>query len=294
MQKTIEHIKLAAQHSAKLVCFPESSVPGFPIWTSLLPPSHPSTHDFFRRFAEESVSLSRQEIGAVLDTAKRHKISVSLGISESASNSVGTLWNSNLLINEQGEVAVHHRKLACTWFEKLLWSHGDGNGLRTMRLDSSHQARVGTLICGENTNPLARYAMMSSGEHIHVSTWPSIWPSRMPMRSQASPKGRNYDNVLANRIRAAAMCFEAKCFGIMSASHFSQENLETLLSMLDPSDEHNREVFEDALQNTSQAASMILDPTGMPVTKTWTLTKSAHLEGCSGRRVKRMAKGWGR
>ena len=43
--------------------------------------------------------------------------------------------------------------------------------------------------------------------------------------------------------------------------------------MLDPADKHIREVFEYALQNTSQAASMILDPTGMPV-KAWTLTET--------------------
>ena len=68
------------------------------------------------------------------------------------------------------------------------------------------------------------------------------------------------------------MCFEAKCFGIMCAGHFSQGNLETLLSVLDPSDKHTREVFEYALQHTSRAASMILDPTGMPI-KAWTITE---------------------
>ena len=93
------------------------------------------------------------------------------------------------------------------------------------------------------------------------------------MKSQTTSKGKNYDNVLANRIRAAAICFEAKCFGIMCAGHFSQENLETLLSILAPNDKHNREVFAYALQNSSRAASMILDPTGMPV-NTWTMSKN--------------------
>lgn len=58
---------------------------------------------------------------------------------------------------------------------------------------------------------------------------------------------------------------EAKCFGVMSAAHFSPSNLSTLISFLDPSDTETKQKFEYALNNTSQAASMFLDPTGTPV-----------------------------
>ena len=90
--------------------------------------------------------MSQEEVNSVRATARKHRISVSLGISEKVVHNVGTLWNSNLLINEKGEVVAHHRKLACTWFEKLLWSHGDANGLRTMKIGPDEQARVGALI----------------------------------------------------------------------------------------------------------------------------------------------------
>ena len=145
-QKTIAHIELAAQHGARLVCFPESSIPGFPIWASLLPPSHNSTHDFFRRFVEESVSVTQDEVNAIKSCARKHRISVSLGISEKLRHNTGTIFNTNLLISEKGEIAVHHRKLACTWFEKLLWSHGDGSGLRVMHLRGDDRVRVGALV----------------------------------------------------------------------------------------------------------------------------------------------------
>ncbi|KPI38920.1 Nitrilase [Cyphellophora attinorum] len=215
-----------------------------------------------------------------------------------------TMWNGNLLIDERGEVRVLHRKLVPTFFEALSWGAGDGEGLRTVdvaakridgetgddrvdvkeRASQRHRFKVGTLICGENTNPLARYAMMSQGQDVHISTWPAIWPTRMPMeggggggaastasghvsRSQSvspPPKSKNFDNVLANRIRASAHCFEAKCHGIMSAAALSEANIDTLLSIL-PASDPSRAQFEYALRNSPRAASMFLDPTGTPV-----------------------------
>ena len=137
------------------------------------------------------------------------------------------------MIEETGTVKVHHRKLVPTFYERLSWGNGDGYGLRTTdiavrQLDDSdtgatangneedaQRVKVGALICGENTNPLARYAMMSQGQHIHVSTWPAVWPTRMPMEPRTSSssnneqstartkdRGKNYDNILANRLRA--------------------------------------------------------------------------------------------
>lgn len=34
------------------------------------------------------------------------------------------------------------------------------------------------LICGQNTNALARYALMAHGEHLHASMWPAVWPTK--------------------------------------------------------------------------------------------------------------------
>ena len=170
-----------------------------------------------------------------------------------------------------------------TFFEKLTWGMGDGEGLRTADIgvraiddnstrDKNVRVKVGTLICGENTNPLARYTMMAQGQHIHVSTWPAVWPTRMPKPSsptdnstgRAEPK-KNYDNILANRLRAGAHCFEAKCYGVMSAAYLSPHNISDLLSRLPSEDVELKQQVEYALQNTSQAASMFLDPTGTPV-----------------------------
>ncbi|ETN46471.1 uncharacterized protein HMPREF1541_00656 [Cyphellophora europaea CBS 101466] len=288
----LDTIAQASSQQASLIAFPESFLPGFPIWSALLPPTHHSTHTFFTRFAEASVYADGPELQAIRAAAKKHRISVSLGFSEKARYSSGTLWNSNIIIDSAGEVRVHHRKLVPTFYERLSWGAGDGKGLETVAIDvvdaakdaqigtaTSHEpsaasaptdrVNIGALICGENTNPLARYAMMAQGQDIHISSWPAVWPTRMPVATAnddtGNATGKNYDNVLANRLRAAAHCFEAKCFGIMSAAHLSEANIATLTALLPPDDEATKKTFDHALRHTSRAASMVLDPTGSPV-----------------------------
>ena len=90
---------------------------------------------------------------------------VSLGFSESTEASVGCVWNSNVLIGRDGAILNHHRKLVPTFYEKLVWANGDARGLRVVPTEIG---RVGMLICGENTNPLARYALMAQGEQVHI------------------------------------------------------------------------------------------------------------------------------
>jgi nitrilase len=209
-QKVIDCIKLAGKYDANLVVFPESAIPAFPIWSSLLPPTQ--THHFFQHMTQESLLADGEEINEVRLAAKNAHVIVSLGFSEKAPFSTGCLFNSNIIIGESGDVLVHHRKLQATFWEKLTWSAGDGYGLRVAE---TKYGNIGGLICGENTNPLARYVLMAQGEQVHISTWPAIWPTRSMKAEKTGGvrEERNYDNIAANRMRAAAHCFEAKCFG---------------------------------------------------------------------------------
>lgn len=148
-----------------------------------------------------------------------------------------------------------------TFFEKLTWSPGDGYGLRVANTPCG---RVGGLICGENTNPLARYSLMAQREQIHISSWPAVWPTRVPSSQQsdggASSAAQNYDNVLANRIRAAAHCFEAKAFGVMCSSVLDNEAIDIISAASRSSD-----TIRHSLENSSRGVSMFLDPTGSPL-----------------------------
>lgn len=173
---------------------------------------------------KQSVYADGEELLAVRETARSTGCTVSMGFSEKSRHSSGSLYNSNIIIDTDGQVLVHYRKLVPTFFEKLTWSPGDGHGLRVAE---TKYGRVGALICGENTNPLARYSLMVQAEQVHISTWPAIWPTRSMQKKslveddKTSPA--NYDNLAANRTRAAAHCFEAKCFGVAFSGHLGED-----------------------------------------------------------------------
>jgi aliphatic nitrilase len=246
--KACSLIAEAARNGAAMIAFPEAYVPAFPVWSSVAAPIH--NHAWFERLAAGSIRCPGPELERVASSARRHGIIVSLGFNEGTADSVGCLWNSNVLIGEDGAILAHHRKLVPTFWEKLTWANGDGAGLRVCE---TRLGRIGVLICGENTNPLARYALMAQGEQVHVSTYPPVWPTRDPRG------GRNYDLAAAIRIRAGAHSFEAKAFNIV-ASGFMDDAMREGLAALGT----------DALQvldASPRAVSMVIGPTGEPVSE---------------------------
>ena len=243
IDKATSLIEEAAGNGASLIAFPESFVPGFPIWAALRAPI--LNHDFFFALAREAIRLDGPEIGRIRAAARRHGVHVSLGFTEGTDASVGCLWNSNVLIGPDGAVLNLHRKLVPTFFEKLIWANGDARGLRVVQ---TKLGRIGMLICGENTNPLSRFALMAEGEQVHISTYPPCWPTRPPADSGG------YDLRRAIEIRAGAHAFEAKVFNIVSSA-FTDQSLKDRVGLAD-------KAVLDVIERSPQSVSMILDPTG--------------------------------
>jgi aliphatic nitrilase len=243
IDKATSQIEEAAGNGASLIAFPESFVPGFPIWAALRAPI--LNHHFFLALAGEAIRLDGPEIGRIRAAARRHGVHVSLGFTEGTDASVGCLWNSNVLIGPDGAVLNLHRKLVPTFFEKLIWANGDARGLRVVQ---TKLGRIGMLICGENTNPLSRFALMAEGEQVHISTYPPCWPTRPPAESGG------YDLRRAIEIRAGAHAFEAKVFNIVSSA-FTDQSLKDRVGLAD-------KAILDVIERSPQSVSMILDPTG--------------------------------
>jgi nitrilase len=243
VDKTCSLISEAARNGAQLIAFPESFIPAFPVWSALRAPIY--NHDLFCQLAENSLMVPGPEINRVCAAAREFGVIVSLGINERTDSSVGCIFNSNLLIGAEGTVLNHHRKLVPTFYEKLTWAPGDGAGLRVCDTDSG---KIGMLICGENTNPLARYTMMAQGEQIHISTYPPVWPTHGPENSG------NYDLAHAIRLRAGAHSFEAKAFNVVSSGFMDKAMFEFLSG-----------VHPDAariLESSPRSVSMITGPSG--------------------------------
>lgn len=255
-QKAISYIRTAAKNKADLVIFPETYIPAFPIWSALRAPTQ--NHSLFKRMASQSIYADGPEIQALQSAAQETQTYLSIGISEKVQYSSGTLFNSNIMIGPDGRVLNLHRKLMPTFFEKLTWAPGDGHGLRVVETPFGN---IGNLICGENTNPLARYSLIAQAEELHISTWPAAWPTRVPEPgARKDARAKNYDNVAANRIRAAAHCFEAKAFGVLCSGHLDESAIEMVAGGAS-----DAEHITNLLRTSQRGATMFLDPTGAPI-----------------------------
>ncbi len=244
--KACDLIAEAARHGARLIAFPETFIPAFPLWAGVRAPIH--NHGFFRRLAAGSLRIDGPELARLRETARRHGIFVSLGFNEGTAASLGCIWNANVLIGADGAILNHHRKLVPTFYEKLVWANGDGAGLR---VSATPIGRIGMLICGENTNPLARFALMAEGEQIHIASYPPVWPTRDPGLDG------NYDLGAAIRIRAGAHSFEAKAFTVVAAAYLDAASLEAI-GAEDPA-------AREVLERSPRGVSMVVGPTGEPV-----------------------------
>jgi nitrilase len=243
--KAIRLIGEAARNGARLIAFPESYVPGFPVWAGVQPAIQ--NHEFFKRLAAQSIKMPGPQVTLICEAAREHDIFVSIGISEATEASVGCLWNTNLLIGADGALLNHHRKLVPTYYEKLIWAPGDGAGLQ---VSDTEIGKIGMLICGENTNPLARYSLIAQGEQVHVSSYPPVWPTR-----PSNQPGR-YDLASAIRIRAGAHSFEGKVFNVVSSAFLDKASLDAL--------NLSREA-RDTLEQSPQAVTMVIGPSGEQV-----------------------------
>ena len=174
LQRGVELIEEAAVGGAALISFPETWLPGYPEWLWRLRPGddYELTSDIHRRLIENSIDLKTGDLKPMQTAARRHKVTVSVGIHErDGEYSRGTLYNTVVLIGPDGSVLNRHRKLVPTNPERMVWATGDAAGLR---VTETAVGRIGGLICWENYMPLARFAVFAQGCEIYVApTWDS-------------------------------------------------------------------------------------------------------------------------
>lgn len=177
MEKALQLLSEAAAGGADLVVFGETWLSGYPIWLDACPGAalwdHEPSKLVYSRMRASAIRIPGPETDRLSAFAREHKLSICMGANERVDSGPGngTLYNALLILNEQGEIAVHHRKLMPTHGERLVHGTGDGHGLQAADLGF---ARVGGLICWEHWMPLTRQAMHDSGEHIHLALWPHV------------------------------------------------------------------------------------------------------------------------
>ncbi|MEJ2189683.1 MAG: carbon-nitrogen hydrolase family protein [Acidobacteriota bacterium] len=169
IDKAVGLVAEAAGEGAELVVFPETFIPGYPIWMWRLRPGSDMgvTNELYGRLFANAVDLARDDLAPLRAAAGEHSVTVVCGINERDSSlSRGTLYNTVVVIGSDGAILNSHRKLMPTNPERMVHGFGDGSGLRVV--DTS-VGRIGALVCWENFMPLARYALYAQGVEIYIA-----------------------------------------------------------------------------------------------------------------------------
>lgn len=208
LQRTADGVQRARAAGAEIVVFPETWIPGYPVWLDVCRDAalwdHGPAKAVFARLAEDSVSVPGPIFERLCDMARSAAVTLVVGVSERVGEGPGrgTLYNSVVTIGADGGLLNHHRKLVPTYTERMVWGPGDADGLRAV---DTPAGRVGALVCWEHWMPLARQAMHDSGEDLHVAMWPTAHEMHQVASRQYAFEGRCYVLVASSLMRARAL-----------------------------------------------------------------------------------------
>lgn len=208
LEATADLARDAASQGATLVAFPETWIPGYPVWMDVCRDvalwDHAPAKAVFARYVANSVDVAGESGQALSRIAKSLGITLVVGVSERVGSGPGngTLYNTLLTYGPDGTLLNHHRKLWPTFTERMIWGIGDADGLRAV---DTPAGRVGGLVCWEHWMPLARQAMHESAEHVHVAAWPTAHERNQIASRQYAFEGRCYVLVACSLMRAGTL-----------------------------------------------------------------------------------------
>ena len=214
VNKAVRFIEEAADRGAVITGFPELFITGHPELWYLAKKSNPLPVQgaLFKELVKNSIKVPSPETDLLCAAAKKAHSYVVIGISEADSLFHGTLYNSQLLISDKGEIMGVHRKLVPTAVEKLIYSRGDGSYLNVY---DTPYGKLSAMVCGEHANSLYKYALLAMGAQIHVAGWPTF-PANLWKRTKL--------DTVDFRVRQFA--HEGKIFVISSCSIADEQNID--------------------------------------------------------------------
>jgi len=242
-EKAVGLIAEAGANGAKLVAFPEVFIPGYPWWLWLGTPAWGM--QFVSRYHANSLRVDGPELAALAAAATKADINVVIGFSEIDG---GSLYISQALLSDKGEMVFKRRKLKPTHVERTLFGEGDGSDFQVV--DSS-VGRLGALCCAEHIQPLSKYAMYSMHEQVHVASWPSF----TLYRGKAFALGHEV-NLSASQIYA----LEGGCYVLHASAITGQDMFDAMCDTPERADLLNADG-----RKPGGGFSMIFGPDGQPL-----------------------------
>src|ERR1700745_1037621 len=184
VEKACRLIREAGKTGARVIGFPEGFIPAHPVWYH----HHAATGALSNRLAIElfknAVEIPGPEVDALCAAGGDGNASGVIGACEKMPNTTGTMFNSQIYIAPDGTLIGKHQKIMPTVGERLVHMGGFGD---TFGAFQTEFGPMSGLICGENSNPLAIFALTAEGTRIHVMSWPNHFPtSGDPMRNRVT------------------------------------------------------------------------------------------------------------
>lgn len=243
LDKAIDLIGRAAGEDAKLIAFPETWLPGYPWFLWLGAPAYGM--QFVPPYHANSPQADGPHLARLRDAARKHEIQVLMGYSEKDG---GSLYMSQALIAQDGEILFNRRKLKPTHVERTLFGEGDGSHFQVADTECG---RVGALCCWEHLQPLSKYAMYSLREDVHCASWPSFTLYR-DMAYALGPE--------ANLAASQTYALEGQCFVLHATAITSQEMFDIMCDTPDKA-----QLLNPRGGKPGGGFSMIFGPDGRPL-----------------------------
>lgn len=168
VEKACKLIAEAGRNGAQLVVLPEAFIPAYPDWIWSVPPGKITLNQgLYGELVKQSVIIPGPDIDILCNAAREAGTYVTIGVNERNINaSGGTLYNTLVYIDPQGNLLGKHQKLIPTAPERTIWAYGDPS---TLDVYDTSLGNLAGLICHENYMPLVRYSLYGMGVEIYVA-----------------------------------------------------------------------------------------------------------------------------
>ncbi len=209
LEKTIALIEEAGRNNVKLLGFGESWLPGYPITIFMKPPM--VSMEIVIQYRKNAIAVDGPEMKAIGQAAKRAGTWVMLGYAE---RDKGSIYCSQALLNDLGQVVMNRRKLKPTHMERTVWGEGRVEGLTVVETPFGI---VGGLNCWEHLQPINRQGMFQLGEQIHVASWPALSAFR-------GVEGTRPLSQEVAELETSSYALQGGCFALMACLLVSEED----------------------------------------------------------------------